>query len=99
MIGGDGINDESNKTAPPPTVDANLQKHTRVLRHPYTAMRKSAWTPGMPRAGASRLAAMRLTGPDPDMRQPRGVTDPQSGEAASTPRTGPTLKRSSNSST
>ena len=27
MIGGDGINDESNKTAPPPTVDANLQKH------------------------------------------------------------------------
>ena len=28
MIGGDGINDESNKTAPAPTVDANLQKHS-----------------------------------------------------------------------
>ena len=28
MIGSDGINDESNKMSPAPTVDANLQKHT-----------------------------------------------------------------------
>ena len=27
MIGGDGINDESNKTAPPPTDHFNLTKH------------------------------------------------------------------------
>ncbi len=27
MIGGDGINDESNKTAPPPTVQVNLTKY------------------------------------------------------------------------
>lgn len=32
------------------------------------------------------------------MRQPRGVMNPQSSEAASTPRTGPTLERSLNSS-
>ena len=30
MIGGDGINDESNKHASP-TVDANLQKRRRVI--------------------------------------------------------------------
>ena len=33
------------------------------------------------------------------MRQPRGVMDPQSSEAAGTPQTGPTPERSSNSST
>lgn len=27
MIGDDGINDESSKTAPAPTVDVNLQEH------------------------------------------------------------------------
>ena len=69
-----------------------------VLRYPYTAMKKSAWTSRMSRASASCLAAMRLTGPDLNMRQPRGVMNPQSSEAASTPRTGPTLKRSLNSS-
>ena len=53
---------------------------------------------GMDPEDASRLVAMRLTGPDPDMRQPRGVMNPQSGEAANAPRTGPTLKRSLNSS-
>ena len=52
----------------------------------------------MSRASASCLAAMRMTGPDLNMRQPRGVMNPQSSEAASTPRTGPTLKRSLNSS-
>ena len=71
----------------------------RVLRHPYTAMKKPAWTPRMPRAGASRLVAMRLTGPDLDTRQPRGVTNPQPGEAAGAPQTGPTLERSLNPST
>ena len=30
MIGGDGINDESNKTAPPPTVQINLTKYTLI---------------------------------------------------------------------
>ena len=30
MIGGDGINDESNKTAPAPKADANLLKHRHV---------------------------------------------------------------------
>ena len=63
----------------------------RVLRHLYTAMKKPAWTPRMPRAGASRLVAMRLTGPDLDTRQPRGVTNPQPGEAAGALQTGPTL--------
>ena len=53
---------------------------------------------GMDPEDASRLAAMRLTGLDPDMRQPRGVMNPQSGEAANAPRTGPTLERSLNSS-
>ncbi|TCF87736.1 hypothetical protein PBMCC10217_1835 [Bifidobacterium longum subsp. longum] len=53
----------------------------------------------MPRAGASRLVAMRLTGPDLDTRQPRGVTNPQPGEAAGAPQTGPTLERSLNPST
>ena len=70
----------------------------RVLRHPYTAMKKPAWTLRMPRAGASRPAAMRLTGPDLDTRQPRGVTNPQPGEAVGTPQAGPTLRRSLNSS-
>ena len=32
----------------------------RVLRHPYTAMKEPAWASRMPRAGASRPAAMRL---------------------------------------
>ena len=70
----------------------------RVLRHPYTAMKKPAWTLRMPRAGASRPAAMRLTSPDLDTRQPRGVTNPQPGEAVGTPQAGPTLRRSLNSS-
>lgn len=47
-----------------------------VLRYPYTAMKKSEWTRRMSRAGASRLAAMQLTGLDLNMRQPRGVTSP-----------------------
>ena len=42
-----------------------------VLRYPYTAMKESAWVSRMSRAGVSRLAAMRLTGPDLNMRQPR----------------------------
>ena len=67
-------------------------------RYPYTAMKKSAWISRMPRAGASCLAAMRLTGLDLNMRQPRGVMNPQSSEAAGTLRIGPTLKRSLNSS-
>lgn len=71
----------------------------RVLRHPYTAMKKPAWAPRMPRAGASRPAVMRLTGPDLDTRQPRGVTNPQPGEAAGAPQAGPTLERSLNPST
>lgn len=50
----------------------------RVLRYPHTAMKKSAWTSRMSRASASCLAAMRLTGPDLNMRQPRGVMNPQS---------------------
>ncbi len=70
----------------------------RVVRHPYTAMKKPAWTLRMPRAGASRPAAMRLTGPDLDTRQPRGVTNPQPGKAVGTPQAGPTLRRSLNSS-
>lgn len=40
----------------------------RVLRYPYAAMKKSAWISRMPRAGASCLAAMRLTGLDLNMR-------------------------------
>ena len=71
----------------------------RVLRHPYTAMKEPAWASRMPRAGASRPAAMRLTGPDLDTRQPHGVTNPQSGEAAGTPQAGPPLERSLNPST
>ena len=39
-----------------------------VLRYPYTAMKESAWISRMPRAGASCLAAMRLTGLDLNMR-------------------------------
>lgn len=41
---------------------------------------------------------MRLTGPDLDTRQPRGVTNPQPGKAVGTPQAGPTLRRSLNSS-
>ena len=68
------------------------------MRYPYTAMKKSAWISRMSRASASCLAAMRLTGLDLNMREPRGGTDPQSSEAASTLQIGPTLKRSLNSS-
>ena len=42
----------------------------RIFLYPYTAMKKSEWTRRMPRAGASCLAAMRLTGLDLNMRQP-----------------------------
>ncbi len=38
------------------------------LAVPVTAMKESAWTWRMPRAGASCLAAMRLTGLDLNMR-------------------------------
>ena len=41
---------------------------------------------------------MRLTGPDLNMRQPRGVRNPQSNDSARTRHTGPTPKRSLNSS-
>lgn len=49
----------------------------RVLRHPYTAMKEPAWASRMPRAGASRPAAMRLPRVRIRARQPHGVTNPQ----------------------
>ena len=51
----------------------------RVLRHPYTAMKEPAWASRMPRAGASRPAAMRLPRVRIRARQPHGVTNPQPG--------------------
>lgn len=54
----------------------------RVLRHPYTAMKEPAWASRMPRAGASRPAAMRLPRVRIRARQPHGVTNPQPGGPA-----------------
>ena len=42
MIGGDGINDESNKTAPPPTAHFLLNRHTVFPSRPSGA---SSWVP------------------------------------------------------
>ena len=52
----------------------------------------------MSRAGAPCPARMRLTGHALNMRQPRGVRNPQSNDSERTPRIGPTLKRLSCSS-
>lgn len=71
----------------------------RVLRHPYTAMKEPAWASRMPRAGASRPAAMRLPRVRIRARQPHGVTNPQPGGPAGAPPAGPTPKRSLNPST
>ena len=47
----------------------------------------------MSRAGASCLARMRLTGRVLNMRQPRGVRNPQPNDSERTLQIGPTLKR------
>ena len=69
-----------------------------VLRYPYTAMKKSERIWRTARASASRPARMRLTGRVLNMRQPRGVRNPQSNDSERTLQIGPTLKRSLNSS-
>ena len=62
-------------------------------------MKKSEWIWRMSRAGAPCPARMRLTGRVSNMRQPRGVRNPQSNDSERTLRIGPTLKRLSCPST
>ena len=56
-------------------------------------MKKSEWIWRMSRASASCPARMRLTGRVLNMRQPRGVRNPQSNDSERTLQIGPTLKR------
>ena len=62
-------------------------------------MKEPVWASRMPRAGASRPAAMRLPRVRIRARQPHGVTNPQPGGPAGAPPAGPTPKRSLNPST
>lgn len=64
-----------------------------IFPQPYTAMKKSEWIWRMSRASASCPARMRLTGRVLNMRQPRGVRNPQSNDSERTLQIGPTLKR------
>ena len=64
-----------------------------IFPYPYTAMKKSERIWRTARASASRPARMRLTGRVLNMRQPRGVRNPQSNDSERTLQIGPTLKR------
>ena len=64
-----------------------------IFPQPYTAMKKSEWIWRMSRASASCPARMRLTGRVLNMRQPRGVRNPQSNDSERTLQIGPTPKR------
>ena len=59
-----------------------------IFLYPYTAMKKSEWISRMSRASASWRALMRLTGRALNMRQPRGVMNPQSRDPADAPQIG-----------
>ena len=63
MIGGDGINDESNKTAPAPTRNTDLTKNRERLARPKSTLRHSKISIHAPRmgsdAGRDRIHAVR----------------------------------------
>lgn len=54
MIGGDGINDESNKTAPAPTRNTDLTKNRERLARPKSTLRHSKISIHAPRMGSDR---------------------------------------------
>ena len=60
MIGGDGINDESNKTAPAPTRNTDLTKNRERLARPKSTLRHSKISIHAPRMGSDDLADLIL---------------------------------------
>ena len=60
MIGGDGINDESNKTAPAPTRNTDLTKNRERLARPKSTLRHSKISIHAPRRGSDDLADLIL---------------------------------------